>query len=422
MADINIAKAPPASAVLPFYATGSLAFCALCLLLFLSPASLTTHYFNPHLLAIVHTAALGWGTMIIFGAAHQLLPVICQEDLFSPGMATFSWYTLTSGAFLLIWSFWNMWVGWIMITGGSLVILSAIMYLINVLCTSRICKKYTLQKLFLVTSGCWLLFTTIAGLLLAINLAFPFFSKNHLDILKLHAHAGLAGWFLQLITGVSSKLVPMFLLGKSSKEQLLKYAYALQNAGMALFLLDGYFMGVGNRVIIYIILVLTGSICWILYLYDAYKHRVRKKTDTQMKHTFISMICLVCSFALLPLVYYFPDSHQWALLYGTLLFMGWVTGIILGKTFKTLPFIVWNGHYKNLSGKIKVPLPKQLYNEGLIVWQFRLYIAALILLSAGVITRNLFVIRIALGIWLAVAAVYIYNVLKILMHKTTVPQ
>ncbi|HVZ96882.1 MAG TPA: hypothetical protein VG847_08405 [Chitinophagaceae bacterium] len=420
MADINIAKAPPNSAILPFYATGALAFFVLCLLLFLSPASLTTHYFNPHLLAIVHTAALGWGTMIIFGAAHQLLPVICEQDLFSAKMASFSWYTLTSGVLLLIGSFWNMRTGWMMITGGSLIIVSAIMYVINVWCTSRICKRYSLQKLFLVTSACWLLFTTIAGLLLALNLAFPFFEKNHLDILKLHAHAGLGGWFLQLITGVSSKLVPMFLLGKSSKERFLKYAYALQNLGLLLFLFDGYFMGLGNRVIIYIILVLAGTIFWMLYLFDAYKNRVRKKIEFQMKPTFVSIVCLLCGFVFLPVVY-FSGEHQWAILYGALLFMGWITGIILGKTFKTLPFIVWNGHYKNLSGKIKVPLPKQLYNEGLVKWQFRFYIAALIILFAGIITGSLFAIQMGLGVWLAVAVIYVYNVAKILMHKTTIP-
>lgn len=29
--------------------------------------------------------------------------------------------------------------------------------------------------------------------------------------LKLHAHAGIVGWFIQLITGVGSRLLPMFM-------------------------------------------------------------------------------------------------------------------------------------------------------------------------------------------------------------------
>ena len=419
MADINIGKAPSNSAVLPFYATGAAAFFVLCLLLLLSPASLTMHYFNPNLLAIVHTAALGWGTMVIFGAAHQLLPVICEQDLFSDRMARASWYTLTAGTIMLVYSFWDFTVGTVMITGGSLIVIASLLYLINVLFTSRICSRYSLQKLYIISSALWLLLTVVVGLLLAINLGYPFFQKNHLDILKLHAHAGLAGWFLQLITGVSSKLVPMFLLGKSDKENLLKYAFILQNAGLALFLADGYFLGISNRALIYAALVLAGIICWLLYLRDAYIKRVRKKTDVMMKHTFVSFFCLAVGVLLIPAVW-FLKGQQWAILYGTFLFMGWITGIILGKTFKTLPFIIWNDHYKDLSGKVKVPLPKHLYDERLVSWQFGFFIAALIVLAIGIISNYFFIIQFALALWLIVSVMYSYNVIKTLLHKTQV--
>lgn len=217
MAQISIGKAPGNSAVLPFYATGAVMFFVLCALMVFSPETFTKHYFTPHLFTMVHVAALGWGTMIIFGAAHQLLPVICEQDLYSEKMAAFVWYTLTLGMILLTTNFWNLTVGWLMISGGSLIVISTSLYLFNVLKTSRICKKYSVQKLFLTSSAIWLLFTVVVGLLLAINLKFPFFKQSHLEILKLHAHAGFAGWFLQLITGVSTKLVPMFLLGNPRK-------------------------------------------------------------------------------------------------------------------------------------------------------------------------------------------------------------
>ncbi|HMR84873.1 MAG TPA: hypothetical protein PKE30_17125 [Niabella sp.] len=417
MADINIGKAPPNNAVLPFYATGAVAFFVLCVLMLISAESFTRHYFSPHLLTIVHIAALGWGSMIIFGAAYQLLPVICERALYSPLLASLSWYTLTAGVTLLTFSFWDFRVGWLMISGGSLVVISAIFYFLNVVLTSRVCIRYSIQKLFIVISALWLLFTVLVGLLLTVNLAFPFFEKNHLDILKLHAHAGLAGWFLQLITGVSAKLVPMFLLGKSQREYLLKYAFVFQNLGLVLFLADGYFIESSYRFLLYALFVLIGIICWLLYLYDAFKGRVRKKIELLMKHTFISFLCLLVAVFLIPLIWYMKGTH-WTILYGTFLFMGWITGIILGKTFKTLPFIVWNGHYKHLSGKVKVPLPKHLYDEGLIVWQFWFFNAALVLLAVAVILQHLLIIRIALGAWVVVSALYGYNVAKTLLHKT----
>ncbi len=417
MADINIGKAPPNSAILPFYATGAIAFFLLCVLMLWSAESFTRHYFSPHLLTMVHIAALGWGTMVIFGAAYQLLPVICERDLYSPALASLSWYILTIGVALLAFSFWDFRTGWLMIGGGSLVAISTIMYFLNVVLTSRVCKRYSISKLFITSSALWLLFTVLMGLLLAINLAFPFFSRNHLDILKFHAHAGLAGWFLQLITGVSTKLVPMFLLGKSKKDYLLKWAFVLQNTGLILFLADGYFTGISQRLIIYALFVLVGIIGWLLYLYDAFKNRLRKKVELLMKHSFISFLCLVMAVLFIPAIWY-ARGTQWTMLYGTLLFMGWITGIILGKTFKTLPFIVWNGHYKHLSGKVKVPLPKHLYEEGLVLWQFWFFIAALVLLLLAIALQQLWLIRVALGAWVVVSVLYSYNVAKTLLHKT----
>ena len=212
----------------------------------------------------------------------------------------------------------------------------------------------------------------------------------------------------------------MFLLGKSVKEKLLHYACILQNAGLLLFLLDGYFSGIHPfRALLYAIIAIAGIVCWLLYLYDAFRHRVRKSIDVQMKHTFVSFLLLGMALLVIP-VMLFAENYRWTMLYGTFLLMGWITGIILGKTFKTLPFIVWNGHYKSLSGKVKVPLPKQLYSEPWVVWQFRLFIAAILLLAAGIILNETMIIRIAAVVWLAVASLYVLNVLKTLLHKTKI--
>lgn len=417
MADIDIGQSPPAKIIIPFYATGSIAFGMFCVLLFISADSLTGHYFNPHLLTIVHTAALGWATMVIFGAAYQLLPVICERNLFSNQLALLSWYFLCFGTILLAGSFWNFRTGWLMITGGTMVVLAAIFYSLNAFFTGGVCKNVSTVKVFIITSAIWLLITTLIGLLLAVNLSFPFFSRNHLEILKLHAHAGLAGWFLQLVSGVSSKLIPMFLLGKSGKIKMLRLACMLQNTGLLLFLLDAYCFGISReRTFAYALIAGAGVLCWLYYLYDAFRNRMRKKIDVQMKHSFISLCCLLLSFCILPLLLYFRDS-RWVMLYGTLLFMGWITGIILGKTFKTLPFIIWNEQYKHLSGKMKIPMPKDLYSQRLVSWQFRAYVIALPALLTGLLLHQVSLIRAGLGLWIAVSVFYLLNVFKVLTHK-----
>lgn len=414
-------QVPSSGVILPFYFTGTIAFLVLCLLLVWSPQSLLLHYFNPHLLGIVHVAALGWGTMIVFGASYQLLPVISEHNLKSTDLAILSYYLLMGGVILLAWSLWAFRPGWIMITGGSLIVVSALLYLINTVFTGQSGSRISIQKIFMISSACWLVFTTVVGLLLAINLAHPFFSQNHMEILKIHGHLGLAGWFLQLITGVSSRLVPMFLVGRSEKNRLLPFAFVFQNASLLMFISDVYFFGYGHRVLIYLVLMIIGVICWLAFLADNFQNRIKKKIDFQMRHTFVSLVALIAAIGTIPLVHIYQSSTA-TIVYGTLLFMGWITGIILGKTFKTLPFIIWNDRYKELTGRVQVPLPRDLYLEWLVQWQFWLYLAALIVLVTGISLANIVVIRLGTVLWAALAMVYAFNVGLIIFHKTKIPE
>jgi len=297
-------------------------------------------------------------------------------------------------------------------------VVSVLMYVVNVIATSSVHRHQTPEGLFIVISAIWLLLTVSIGLLLAVNFSYPFFSRNHLEVLALHAHAGLAGWFLQLITGVSIRLVPMFLVGRSSKTSRLWYALALQNTGMLLFIADGYFFGSARwRMVIYGFMVAAGIVFWMSYLYDTYQNRMKKRIDVQMKHTFFSFGALITAVLLIPFVL-FAEGNRWAVLYGAILLMGWITGIILGKTFKTLPFIVWNMHYKHLTGKVAVPLPKDLCNEKVIVWQYRVFVVASGLLATGIVLESIPVIRAAGAVWLLLSTLYLFNVLKVLLHRS----
>lgn len=406
-------------AVVPFYATAALFFLLLSILLFLSSAELTAHYFSPKLLAIVHATVLGWGTMIIFGAAYQLLPVIFQEELFSNRLAFVSYLFLVTGTLLLVWCFWRFDTGSMMVLAGSFIVTAALLYTINVCATSLRSKQSSVYQYFLVSSAAWLVLTTVAGLLLAINLSSNFIPRNHIDMLKLHAHAGIVGWFLQLICGVAAKLIPMFLLSKSKRDWLLYATLGLQNLGLILLLCHGYFQGIDTGLIPFALLIIAGLILWIVYIIEVYRKRLRKKVDVLMKQTLLSFICI--PLALIALVVTFSDtSGKWTSLYGTLLFLGWITGLILGKTFKTLPFIIWNNKYKDIHGSAKIPLPKNLYSERLTNYQTYLYAAALIVLCIGILTELAWILQAATILWVALAGLYCYNVATVIFHKKTI--
>lgn len=417
MSDINVKKAPGRLSVVPFFGTAALAFLALCIMLFFSADAFKGHYFHPKLLALVHTAALGWGTMVIFGAVYQLLPVIFEKELHSTKLAIASYLLLLPGVVLLIYNFWMFTPNLSMQLGGVLVLLSIILFALNVLNTAEDSTKYTIQKSYIIASALWLFITALVGLLLVLNFSYPIFKQDHLGILKLHAHAGIVGWFLMLIIGVGTKLIPMFLLGKSSKENYLKWAFYLINIGLAAFLIDGFFSGVQMRSLIYAAAIVAGIVFFLLYVFDAYKNRMRKKLDFNMKHTMFSMILLLLAIIHLPIIVLKQNQLNCAMVYGTLIFMGWITSLILGKTFKTLPFIVWNDHYKNHSGKPKIPMPKHLFFESWVKWQFFIYLAGLIIFIIGIKTGFAWLIQIAAVVMIAVAVIYNINVFKIILHK-----
>ncbi|REA63086.1 hypothetical protein DSL64_05565 [Dyadobacter luteus] len=416
MDNIHISKAPPLRVVIPFYATGALFFLIFNIMLLISANDLMGHYFSPHLLAIVHTAVLGWGTMVIFGAAYELLPVLCENRLYSDRLAMASYVFLLIGIVQLVPAFWLFRAGSLMIAGGGCVFIAVFFYVINVMLTAGNCQDHSLHQKFLVSSALWLLLTVTLGLCLAINLRYPFMSRNHLDIMKLHAHAGIAGWFLQLITGVSVKLVPMFLVAKATKTRWIKAAWFFQNVGLMGLLIDGHLSNSSGRDILYAAICGTGIICWMYFLNDVRLHRIKKRIDFPMKLTMSSNFFLVAALIMIPVAHY-GSQTKWTIAYGILLFIGWISSIIMGQTFKTLPFIIWNEHYNSLTGKADIPLPASLYAEILLKYQNYFYFISMAVLLAGILSAQILMIQVALLMLIVTALLYVANVFKIILHK-----
>lgn len=103
--------------------------------------------------------------------------------------------------------------------------------------------------------------------------------------------------------------------------------------------------------------------------------------------------------------------------YGFIIFFGWITAIILGMTFKTLPFIVWNKVYHHLAGKGKTPNPKDLFSKKVFKWMSVAYILGFVMFTAGILFYSAIVLQIAAALLLLTSLLYNWNVIKLLMHK-----
>ncbi|WP_018479225.1 hypothetical protein [Pontibacter roseus] len=421
MSAATVSNSPSKWLVLPHYAFAAVSFVVLCLLLVFSVDAFGGHYFHPKLLTLTHVAALGWATMIIFGSLYQLLPVVLEVRLYSDRLGMLAFALLSTGTILLSVSFWNFWVGETMHIAACLLFTSFLLFGYNVVQTARQVKKWGVEADFIVTSVVWLVATGFVGLLMALNFQYAFLPKEHLHYLQLHAHLGMAGWFLLLIVGVGSKLIPMFLLSHPENTKGLHLAYYLINGGLVLFAADHLFLQTGYNAI-YAALVVAGIGGFLHFVYQAKTFAKRLDIDLGMKQTFVALALLLLPVVLVFVVTLQLDIPQRLmsalyLVYGLSMFFGFVSALILGQTFKTLPFIVWMHSYEDHVGRFKTPLPKDLYSVALLRWQNVAYLVGLIALLAGVLLAEQLVILLG-AVLLSVAAVlYASNVFKVLLHK-----
>ena len=421
MNQIASQNAPSPKVVIPHYAYGGLTWLAVTLLIVFNPDAFTQHFFNPELLAITHLLVLGWITMIIFGALYQLLPVIMEVKLYSEPFAIASFILLGLGTILLAFSFWQFSFGTIMFVAATFVVVSVVLFVANVLFTAHSSTKKVIERTFIVTSAIWLLFTVLAGLTLATNQVQPFLKTSQIELLKLHAHAGIVGWFIQLIIGVSSKLLPMFMVSHNVNTKKLRVAYYAINIGLITGLVS-LFLQVKSGVILSAIIIVPGIFSYLSFIYEAYTKRVKKQLDIGMKQTAFSFLILVIPFFLIfTLLFNFKFLNNLTLplsiAYGSAIVIGFITSLVMGQTYKTLPFIVWLKVYRGRIGKVVLPLPKDLYSEKIAIAQLWLFAIGFVLLLIGISASVTHILFLGGTILLLSAALYNFNLFKIIFHK-----
>jgi len=407
--------------VLPFYAFAALSFLAATLLLFTSSSVFTQHYFHPQTLAITHLMALGWGTMMILGASHQLVPVLIEGKLFSNTLAYLSFSLAAIGIPLFVYAFYMFNMGNLAQCGAILVNAAIVSYLVNLTISIARSKKENIHAVFVFTATLWLLLTTLVGLLLLYNFTLNILPKNSLHYLSLHAHMGIVGWFLLLVIGIGSRLIPLFLISKYSNTKLLWTIYFLINTGLLSFI---FIFLYSNRTTFYLLpvaAIVTALIMFGYYCYQSYRQRIRKQVDDQIKISLLSVLMMavpvIILLSMIAALIISGQNIKLVLLYGFSLFFGWITAIILGMTFKTLPFIVWNKVYHHKAGLGKTPNPKDLFSNKLFTGTCIAYLIGFILFAAGILISNTFVLKSGAVFLLLTATLYNWNVFKILTHK-----
>ncbi len=417
----GVAKNTSYKIVLPFYLYAGLSLLAATILLIFSTPAFLQHYFHPHTLAITHIMALGWGTMMILGASHQLVPVLIEGKLYSNTLAYLSFFCAGIGIPLLVIGFYQFDFGWPTQTGAILINVAILFYLVNIAISMAKSKNENVHAVFVFTGTLWLLITTIVGLFLVYNFTHNILSGDSLSYLPLHAHLGIVGWFLLLVIGVGSRLIPLFLISKYENKKILWWIYALVNFSLISFITFFLFTTIAWLYLLPFIAIAASLILFGYYCYHAYHARIRRKVDYQVKISLLSVLMmalpLIILLVVILLLLFSVENIHLILTYGFCIFFGWITAIIFGMTFKTLPFIVWNKVYHDKAGMGKTPNPKELFNDNIFLGMSISYLLGFVLFIAGVLISNEMIIKTGAILLLISAILYNGNVWKAITHK-----
>ncbi len=263
---------------------------------------------------------------------------------------------------------------------------------------------------------------------MVMNMSYNWLPIAHTQFLKTHLVLGLSGWFLMLIIGVAARLLPMFLIVHKTREDWLKKGFYLMNTGIITTFVLAWIPNYPPVIFtLALLFVLAGVVLFLLFSYDVFSKRMRKKLDSGMKPTAMAILVLALSVLAFIAAYIGDDvfglpAGRLEILAGVLLIYGFFTGLILGQTYKTLPFIIWLFHYQKVVGRQKTPLPGQMYNSKLVDVHTYSFVITVLLFIAGLLFSAKYIVLAATIMMLLTSIVYAINSSKMIFHKKQTKQ
>lgn len=345
-----------------FLLTGSVAAALFAVMLpWVAPEALLSPGF-PHVLALVHTATLGWLTMTMLGATIQLVPVIVVAPLRATRFLHWHYPIYISGVLLLIGGFWLM-RPWLLAIGGGLIVLAVIHHVVILSSTLARATKHPLTMRFLIASLCYLCIVVSLGLTAALNFQFGFLGPALDRLLLVHLTLGIVGWLSTTLIGVSYTLVRMFALAHEHTDRLGKIVFVLLNVGIVLlaigFALSWQFLIVCGGAILIAAVWLFACDYWRML-----RVRRRRSLDTTQYHGIAAVVyfALTIPFGVAAALFgWLQPGILMALALAAL--VGWLGQSMTGYLYKIVPFLVWQHRYGPLVGRQKVPLMREMLHQ-----------------------------------------------------------
>jgi hypothetical protein len=323
-----------------FFTTAVIFFAAGTAALPFVVSTVVDFFYQPPVLALVHTFTLGWITASIMGVMYRYVPALTRHPVQYPRLGTWQLWLFIIGTIGLVAHFYNgIWVGtWY---SAAIIVISALMFAANLLpCLMRQLGRAVAETgMFL--SICMLIVAASIGFMLALDKSYNFLGGDVLTNLASHVHFAALGWVTLTICAVSYRMIPAFLLPKielpkSAIWQLWALAAGVIALGVTLLAgLPGELFWSG--------VIAVSLLAYMITMGRLVRSR-RMPIDFTARHALVGIVWLLIAIAAgVTLAAIGPQGlvgSRLASAYGALGLLGWISNFIIGMSYQLFPGFV----------------------------------------------------------------------------------
>jgi len=303
-------------------------------------AKIVDFFYQPPILALVHTFTLGWITASIMGVMYRYVPALTRHPIAYPRLAMWQFIVFVIGTIGLISHFANgIWAGtWF--SAGILIVSIAMFAAIMIPCLyPKLGRGVAETGMFL--SVCFLFVAACIGFTLSLDKTYNFLGGDVLTNLASHVHFAAIGWVTLTICAVSYRMLPAFLLPtlrlpRSASWQLWALALATIALGITLPL------GLPGE-IFWSFAVAAALIAYMITMGRLLRTR-RLPMDFTPRHALAGIIWLVlaigCGLVLAVIGPQGAMGNRIAAAYGAMGLLGWISNFIIGMSYQLFPGFV----------------------------------------------------------------------------------
>jgi hypothetical protein len=404
-AGLSFEQAPSFSLPLRFFLSAPLFLLAAAGLIVAAPEALASRW-TPQALALTHALTLGFLAIAMLGALMQMLPVVAGSPLPAPRLVAWLSHVLLSlGTVALMVGFMSaepvaFGLATVLLASGFIVFLAAA----SVSLMGAVAGA-TVNGIRLALTS--LAVTLALGVALAVLRGGWWAPPAVEAAIGAHAAFGLLGWVLLLVIGVAYQVVPMFQITPPYPPRLSRwlagFLFGLLLLHAAAPLLPQTAANLVDAGLA------AGIVLFALATLRLQARRRRKLPDVTLDYWRLGMASLIACAAAWFVAQLWPawqDSDAYPVLLGVLFLPGFAVSVVSGMLYKIVSFLAWFHLQAQLQARAgTIPTMKDMIAAAWMRWQFRLHLAACVLLAGATWWPQL---AIAAGIALALSALLLW--------------